>query len=192
MTQQRIEMALKLFPDSEVRVILADSEILHEGKIDDPEGFLKAIETTKERVIYRYPSVKTSTFFERAGSRNNFMDLRDRFYAYLTSDAASNIEQLLVDEAMSLDKRLRSRGVESIPNFARLKQRVLMNSFAELLAIGELLRSVATPSGLCSNVIVYDQSRVTSLINDGYKYGSQLPEGLAPLPLILANSASTV
>lgn len=192
-TQQRVEMALSLFPKSDVRVLLADSEVLHEGKIDDPEGFLRAIETSKERVRYKYLEVGASTYFEEAGSREHFEEIRDHFYRRIKEGLGDpKLRQLLEYESVGLRTRLIKRGVRPLPDKETLKQRIMANSFAEFLAIGELLRSVATPSGLCTNVVIYDQSSITGLFNNGPKYGSRLLDGLAPIPLILANSASTV
>lgn len=202
-TQQRVEMALSLFPEARIEVLLADSEVNHEGKVKDKGAFLKAIETSKDRIATKYPGVHSSTFFEEAGGEEEFMCLLDHFYKVLRSKVRvyhelsggrvldNKLSTLLEYERAGTGGRLVARGVKIDP--ITLAERVLRNSFAEMLVVGEIIRvKHSKPDGTCSAVVVFDQSQITSLINDGDKHGTLLKCGLSPVPLILANSASTV
>jgi hypothetical protein len=196
-------MVLSLFPDAQVEVLIADSEVKHDGKIKDPTGFLECVRTTKLRVTTKYPSVGASTFFEEAGGEEKFTDLVDQFYKTLrtktriSSEPANGREidrklsTLLEYQRGGTGGRLAGRGISIPPHV--LAERILRNSFAEMLTIGELIKTKhSQPDGTCSAVVVFDQSEVTGLINDGDKHGSRLKAGLSPVPLVLANSASTV
>lgn len=202
-TQQRIEMVLDLLPGVEARILLADSEVLHDGKVEDPEHFNKCMQNTKLRVDTKYQGVGSSTFFEEAGGEQSFMNIVDHFYDNLRSKVRVGFEttedriidrrltQLLKYEITGTGGRLAGRGINIGPQ--TLAERIIRNSFAEMLTVGELIRSRhSKPDGTCSAVIVFDQSTVTGLINDGDKHGSKLKPGLCPVPLILANSVSAV
>lgn len=202
-TQQRINMISDVLPDAEIKILLADSEVTHEGKIKDPEHFLEAICTSQERIAVKYPKVTTSTFFTEAGGKSEFMELVDHFYKVLREKVKISFElvngrnidrrlsTLLEYERAGTGGRLAGRGINIDP--MTLAERVLKNSFAEMLAVGELIRAKhSKPDGTCTAVVVFDQSQITSLLNDGDKHGSKLKSGLSPVPLILANSTSTV
>lgn len=196
-------MALDLFPEAIVEVLLADSETLHDGKIQNEDEFLKCIETTKIRTIAKYPKVESSTFFEKSGRRDEFIVLVEHFYQALRTKVRVDFEPtdgriidrrlsiLLQDQIGGTGGRLASRNIHLPPGV--LAERILKNSFAEMLTVGELIRAAhSSPDGTCSAAIVFDQSEVTGLLNDGDKHGSKLKRGLSPVPLILANSSSTV
>lgn len=202
-TQQRIEMALELFPDAHVEVLLADSEAKHEGRIKDVEQFFRCVETTKQRVKNKYSKVESATFFEKAGGMDEFMGLVEYFYKILRSKVRTRFEPangreidrklstLLEYQTAGTGGRLVGRSVNISPEV--LAERILKNSFAEMLTIGEILRSVhSSLDGTCFAVVIFDQSDVTGLINSGEKHGTRLKHGISPLPLILANSATTV
>lgn len=202
-TQQRVEMALSLFPGAKVEVLIADSEVEHEGKVKNKVDFLDSINTTKLRVQTRYPNVEASTFFEKSGGDKQFLRFVEHFYGVLRPKVKLNFEPISgreIDRKLSTlleyqrsgtGGRLAGRGINISPEM--LANRILKNSFAEMLTVGELIRAEhSSPDGTCTAAIVFDQSEVTGLINDGDKHGSKLKRGLSPVPLILANSASTV
>ena len=194
-TQQRIQFAEACFPGTKVRVLFADSEILHKGKISDEGNFMRALETSKLRVATKYGGrIETSSFFELAGGRQNFEVLTDYFYERLLEavQGGGSLSRMLQDEVSRTLQNLSAREVLDLPSRQELGSRILKNSFAEFLAIGELLRSESSPDGTSAHTIIFDASRVTSMLNEGYRFGSELRPGLAPLPLILANPHPTV
>ncbi len=201
-TQQRIEAVTSLFPSTQVCVLFADSEVTHEGKIEDADCFTECINNSKQRVSTKYPEVEASTFFEQAGGIEEFLNLRKYFFEILRRkvklryderrpDTDSSLTQTLEYERARTAQRLKSRALSLDP--AELAERILCNSFAEMLPVGEILKSKhSNPDGTCSAAVIFDQSAVTGLINDGDKHGSKLKRGLSPVPIILANSTSTV
>ena len=156
---------------------------------------MRALETSKLRVATKYGGrIETSSFFELAGGRQNFEVLTDYFYERLLEavQGGGSLSRMLQDEVSRTLQNLSARGVLDLPSREELGSRLLKNSFAEFLVIGELLRSESSPDGTSAHAIIFDSSRVTGMLNEGYRFGSELRPGLAPLPLILANPHPTV